>query len=74
MGGGRKAPERLADGKPLGENICNGTTYKPRTWQLIDLIGLGDKKMLKEKYCIVQYNIAITVQHRNVWVQSTPTV
>ena len=29
---------------------------------------------VKKKYCIVQYNIAITVQHRTVWVQSTPTV
>ena len=32
------------------------------------------QKNVKKKYCIVQYNIAITVQHRNVWVQSTPTV
>ena len=34
----------------------------------------GQKNVKKKKYCIVQYNIAITVQHRNVWVKSTPTV
>ena len=36
----------------------------------------GQKIVKKKKYIysIVQYNIAITVQHRTVWVQSTPTV